>query len=123
MLIEPNYYVKLVAVQKINKENNVLEDYKKDDWRLKFVGYFGNLEFRYYSKAFSFKAETERKKSIDEDLGEYETEDLFSTTIRNIEECDSNLFITIDNTLYTFEISSKSPKENTQAYFNYLMSK
>lgn len=52
ILIEPNYWVKLISVQK-NNENK--DQYEKDNWRLSYCGREGCLEFMYYQKNFVFK--------------------------------------------------------------------
>lgn len=117
ILIEPNYWVKLASAQK-NNENK--ESYEKNNWRSSYYGREGCLEFMYYQKKFRFQAETGRV--INEDEGEYETDDITSSKITDIHEKNNKLTICTRNTIYTFEIMKKIPNEDTQAYFDYLVS-
>ncbi len=116
-LVEPNCCVKLLSVQKNDADK---EKYDKNDWRCGFCDCKGALDFVYYKKSFKFQTYT--GKFLENEEFEEETKSMHSSKIKDICESADKLIITTRNTIYTFEIIKKVPEENTQAYFDYLVS-
>lgn len=114
MLIdEPNYYAKLISVTKANGEN-----YPENNWRIRYVGREGNINFKYYSGYIEFY-----QYNMDKFGNDYVDWVLKTSLVSDIKEADGKLVVKTISSIYEFEITHKTPNVDTSECFKEFLKK